>query len=120
MTLIQPGAMGAAVFAGVMLLGCSAAVADPSGPSAITPHASYVGESASVIDGGLRRGTDYAGQLAVGVDIASGAWTGGETPVLHVTATQRHGANASQKLIGNSISAQEVYGGGDTYRLAEF
>ncbi len=120
MTFMKKNLAGATALVGVAFSGQIATGAEMSKPPLFNPHAAYVGESASVIGGGLQRGTDYAGQGVLGVDIDSGAWTGAETPVLHVTATQRHGADASHKLVGNAISAQEVYGGGDTYRLAEF
>lgn len=79
----------------------------------------YVGEFAANPSGGLSQSARYAGQVDVGVDFDMGKIAGLGNSAIHVTFSQRHGQNLAATNIGNSISVQEVYGGGQTYRLTE-
>ncbi|MGI4877089.1 MAG: carbohydrate porin [Janthinobacterium lividum] len=73
--------------------------------------ASYLSETAGVVSGGQRRGTDYADQVKLQVDIdlaALAGWTGWS---LHGTLLSRHGRSASVDYLGDDLDAvQEIYG----------
>ncbi|MDB5460143.1 MAG: carbohydrate porin [Caulobacteraceae bacterium] len=72
--------------------------------------ASYTGEAAANVSGGLRQGQDYAGQLVLGADVDLGRAAGLAGATLHVAAVDRHGRNLAQDSIGGGTSVQEVYG----------
>ncbi len=85
----------------------------------ISPRAHYVSELAANPSGGLRQGVRNAQQFDFGADLdldRLNVITGGR---LHVTFTQRAGRSLAADDIGNLISVQEIYGGGQNFRLAE-
>jgi porin len=83
----------------------------------ITTIANYTGEAAGNPYGGIKQGGRYADQFSLGVDIDLGKLANLPGTSLHAIGTQRDGHSLSNDLIGNSISVQEIYGGGQTYRL---
>lgn len=88
-----------------------------AGDYGISWKASYTGEAAEVVDGGLDRRGAYAGQIMLGADVDLDKTLGWNGATLHVYVTDRHGENLSDKGIGNSTSVQEIYGG-QNIRLA--
>lgn len=99
------------------LPGLAFAQAQPA--RAVTWQASYTGEGASVVDGGLAEKSAYAGQLMVGADLDLEALSGWKGATVHVAVVNRHGDNLSDRGIGNSTSIQEIYGAQNT-RLTLF
>ena len=83
----------------------------------ITALANYTSESAGNPVGGIRQGVRYADQFFFGTDIDLQKLAGVQGTFLHGIFTQRDGHSLTNDLIGNSISVQEIYGGGQTYRL---
>lgn len=86
-------------------------------PGAVDWLASYTGEAAANIDGGVDQGQAYAGQIFLGADIdleRAAGWRGAK---VHVAVTNRHGDNLAADHIGSSTSLQEIYGAQNT-RLA--
>ncbi|WP_428309506.1 carbohydrate porin [Hydrocarboniphaga sp.] len=80
---------------------------------------SYTGESAAVVDGGLRNGSAYAGQFFLGTDLDMAKLVGWSGATIRLYGASRHGDNLSVDEIGNSTSVQEIYGG-QTERLVNF
>ncbi|RYC33995.1 carbohydrate porin [Lichenibacterium minor] len=107
------------------LQGTSASPTTPTGlppgtldfGNGITMLANYTSESAGNPVGGIRQGVRYADQFFFGTDIDLQKLAGVSGAFLHGIFTQRDGHSLSNDLIGNSISVQEIYGGGQTYRL---
>ncbi len=102
--------------------------ASPTTPTSLPPGtldlgngltflANYTGEAAGNPVGGIRRGVRYADQFFLGADADLGKLAGVSGAFLHATGTLRDGHSLTNDLIGNSISVQEIYGGGQTYRL---
>ncbi|GGF41738.1 porin [Aliidongia dinghuensis] len=79
----------------------------------------YVGEGAANPSGGLSQSSRYTGQVDIGADFDMGKIANLGNSAIHLTFSDRHGQNLAAKDIGNSISVQEVYGGGQTYKLTE-
>ncbi len=82
-------------------------------------RASYVNEFADAFSGGERQGNGEAQQFAYGVDADLGKLAGLDGTVFHLTFNSRQGRSASADFIGNKVSVQEIYGGGETTRIAE-
>ena len=82
-------------------------------------RAAYVGEYAYSFSGGQRIGGDLAQQFAFGADIDMGKVAGIAGGILHITFNAREGRSTSADYIGNLLSVQEVYGGGEDFRMAE-
>lgn len=80
----------------------------------------YLGEFAGSVSGGQRQGTDYAGELNFGATIDMEKMAGIQGGSFHVLFTQRHGNNLAAQTMNNSVSVQEIYGGGQTFQLTEF
>ncbi len=102
--------------------------ASPTTPTSLPPGtfdlsngltflANYTSESAGNPIGGIRQGVRYADQFFLGADADLGKLAGVSGAFLHVIGTLRDGHSLTNDLIGNSISVQEIYGGGQTYRL---
>jgi porin len=70
----------------------------------------YTGEAAGNPSGGIRQGSDYAGQIYLGTDFDMSKIAGLSGTTIHVAITQRHGRNLAADDIGNNTSVQEVYG----------
>jgi porin len=83
----------------------------------VVPHASYTGEFAANPSGGARQGGAYAGQLALGADVDLQKLMGLSGGAFHVEFTDRRGRDLANVTINNSVAAQEIYGGGQTYYL---
>jgi len=121
------------VFSGVLVVGlltasglAGPAVAQTAPPSpfggllasyGVAPNASYTGEFAANPSGGARQGGDYAGQLALGADVDLQKLMGLTGGAFHVELTDRQGRDLANDTINNSVAAQEIYGGGQTYYL---
>jgi porin len=71
---------------------------------------SYTGEAAGNPSGGIRRGTDYTGQVYFGADFDLNKILGLNGTTVHIAITDRHGRNLAADYIGNNTSVQEVYG----------
>jgi porin len=72
--------------------------------------ANYTGEAAANPTGGIRQGSDYAGQIYIGADFDLQKMLGLEGTSVHMALTQRHGRNLAADDIGNNTSVQEVFG----------
>ncbi|MDR3516041.1 MAG: carbohydrate porin [Azospirillaceae bacterium] len=80
----------------------------------------YNGEFATNPSGGIRNGALFTGELSLGAVFDMDKLAGISGGALHVTATDRAGNNLAARDIGNSISVQQIYGQGQTYKLTEF
>jgi porin len=84
----------------------------------ITMVLNYTGEFAANPKGGIRQGSDYAGQVFFGLDADLGRLAGIDGGSVHTIVTERHGRSLSNDVIGNTTSVQEIYGGGQTAHLS--
>jgi porin len=82
-------------------------------------RAAYIGEYAYSFSGGKRIGGDYAQQWAVGMDVDMDKVAGLTGGTFHVSLNAREGRSTTADDIGNKIAVQEIYGGGENFRLAE-
>jgi len=115
--LVTPFVVG---LCGIALISSVHAASAQSNPnSSVQWLASYTGESATNISGGMERGSAYAGQLFIGADINLQPALDWDNTVVHVAFTNRHGKSLAQTHIGNSTSVQEIYGGQNS-RLTRF
>ena len=83
----------------------------------LTFLANYTAEAAGNPVGGIRQGVRYADQFFLGADADLYRLIGVKGAFLHAIGTLRDGHSLTNDLVGNSISVQEIYGGGQTYRL---
>jgi porin len=83
----------------------------------ITFNSRYLGEFAANPSGGARQGADFTGELNLGADVDLNKLAGVQGGALHVLFTDRAGNNLASKAINNSVSVQQIYGGGQTYQL---
>lgn len=102
--------------------------ASPTTPTSLPPGtldlghgltflANYTSESAGNPFGGIRQGVRYADQFFLGADADLGKLAGVQGAFVHAIGTLRDGHSLTNDLLGNSVSVQEIYGGGQTYRL---
>lgn len=82
-------------------------------------RAHYLSETAGNPSGGLRQGTAYAQQIDFGADLDLGKLADVQGGQIHITFTSRAGRSLAADDIGNIISVQEIFGGGQNFRLAE-
>jgi porin len=82
-------------------------------------RAHYLSETAGNPSGGLRQGTQYAQQIDFGADLDLEKLVDLKGGQIHVTFTDRQGQSLAADDIGNLISVQEIFGGGQNFRLAE-
>ena len=82
-------------------------------------RAHYIGEAAGNPTGGMSQSTKYAQQIDFGADLDLGKLAGLSNGQLHITFTDRAGRSLAADNIGNIISVQEIFGGGQNFRLAE-
>jgi porin len=82
-------------------------------------RADLISEFAGNPTGGLKQAGRDAGQFDFGADFDLGKLGIDPNGVLHVTFNQRWGQSLSQSAIGNLVSVQEIYGGGQDFRLSE-
>lgn len=85
---------------------------------------SYTGEMATLIDdkNSSGHGTEYAGQLALGVDFDLNKILGWQDTEAKIVVTYRDGqslSNTSDALNGQLSSVQEIWGRGQTWRLTD-
>lgn len=85
----------------------------------ITLRGGYVSETAGNPLGGQKQGTRYAQQIGFGADLDLGRLVKLQGGEIHVTFTDRAGQSLAATDIGNLISVQEIFGGGQNFRLAE-
>lgn len=137
--------LGALCLAAILFLGASAGPANAQSGSTQSPEAQsplklegfqnwaqglqqdgitfdgrYLGDFAADVAGGQRQGSAFAGELSLGsrVDLGKlGLIPGGS---LHILFTLRNGNSLVAHDVNNSISVQEIYGGGETFQLTEF
>ncbi len=64
-------------------------------------------------------GDQYAQQIDFGADLDLGKLAGLPGGQVHFTFTDRAGRSLAAEDIGNLISVQEIFGGGQNFRLAE-
>lgn len=79
----------------------------------------YIGEFAANPIGGIKQSQRYAGEITLPVDFDLDKIAGIGGAGLNVTLNQRHGQSLAARDIGNSVSVQSNFGGGQTYRLTE-
>jgi porin len=80
---------------------------------------SYVTEPAGNPVGGLEHGFTYLHNIGVGVLLDFEKIVGIPDTTFLVTFSQRSGRGLTQDSIGNAISVQQIFGGGQTYRLVQ-
>ena len=85
----------------------------------ITLRGGYVSETAGNPLGGRRQGVQDAQQIAFGADLNLARLVNIQGGEAHVTFTSRAGQSLAATDIGNLISEQEIFGGGQNFRLAE-
>ncbi len=85
----------------------------------ITLRAHYLSETAGNPTGGLKQGTQYAQQIDFGADLDLAKLANLHGGQIHITFTDRAGLSLAAEDIGNLISVQEIFGGGQDFRLAE-
>ena len=82
-------------------------------------RAHYLSETAGNPSGGLKQGTQYAQQVDFGADLDLGKLANLPGGQVHITFTDRAGQSLAALDVGNLISEQEIFGGGQNFRLAE-
>ena len=80
----------------------------------------YRAEFAGNPAGGAKQGADYVGELAFGAKFDMGKLAKIPGGTVNLLFTQRQGNNLAARTINNSVSVQELYGGGQTFQLTEF
>jgi porin len=83
----------------------------------ITLDSEYNGEFAANPSGGERQGADIAGEFNIYTNFDLGKIVGLQGGAVHVLFTDRAGNNLAANSINNSVSVQQIYGGGQTYQL---
>src|ERR1700735_816296 len=86
----------------------------------ITVSSRYNGEFAANPSGGERQGADFTGELNLGADFDMEKLVGLNGGTIHVLFTDRAGNDLASKAINNSVSVQQIFGGGQTYQLTTF
>jgi porin len=86
----------------------------------ITVSSRYNGEFAANPSGGERQGADFTGELNLGADFDLDRLVGLQGGTIHTLFTARAGNNLASNTINNSVSVQQIYGGGQTYQLTIF
>jgi porin len=79
----------------------------------------YTAEPAGNPVGGIERGFTYLHNFGFGVLFDLQKIAGIQDTSFLVTVSQRSGQGLTQKYIGNAISVQQIFGGGQTYRLVQ-
>jgi len=80
---------------------------------------SYVTEPAGNPVGGLERGFTYLHNFGFGIQLDLDKIFHLPDATFLITISQRSGRGLTQDSIGNAISVQEIFGGGQTYRLVQ-
>lgn len=84
----------------------------------ISLRAHYVSETAGNPTGGLRQATQYAQQIDFGADLDLEKLAGLKGGQIHVTFSDRAGNSLSDLDLGAFAEVQEIFGGGQDFRLA--
>ena len=79
----------------------------------------YTTEPAGNPVGGIEHGFTYLHNFGFGVLFDLQKIAGISDTTFLVTVSQRSGQGLTQKYIGNAISVQQIFGGGQTYRLVQ-
>jgi len=80
---------------------------------------SYVAEPAGNPVGGTRHSFTYLHNIGFGIALDLEKIAGIPGTTFTVTGSQRSGSGLTQESIGNAISVQQIYGGGQTIRLVQ-
>lgn len=83
----------------------------------VTLSGSYTGEFGANVAGGRKSGQDYTDVIVLGADLDMAKIANIPGGTLHVVMTNRDGNNLAARAIDNSVSVQQIYGGGQTYHL---
>jgi porin len=81
--------------------------------------AGYTTEPAGNPIGGLKRGGTYLHNFGYGIQLDMNKLLSIPGATFLVTISQRSGQSVTQEYIGNAISVQQIFGGGQTYRLVQ-
>ena len=84
----------------------------------ISLRAHYVSETAGNPTGGLRQATQYAQQIDFGADLDLEKLVDLKGGQIHVTFSDRAGNSLSDLDLGAFAEVQEIFGGGQDFRLA--
>ena len=84
----------------------------------VTLRAHYLSETAGNPTGGLKQATQYAQQIDFGADLDMGKLASIPGGQIHVTFSDRAGNSLSDLDLGALAEVQEVFGGGQNFRLA--
>jgi len=87
--------------------------------SGIAIYGSYTTEPAANVSGGVDQGATYLHNIYLEADFDFEKLFGIENASLMVRGSQRSGKSLSGEYIGNTVSVQQIYGGGQTHRLVE-
>jgi porin len=71
--------------------------------------ATYIGQAAGNLRGGLRRDAAYAGRILISSELDLKRVIGVPGAVLHVWFTNRQGTNLADRALGTSTGVQEIY-----------
>lgn len=86
----------------------------------ITINSRYNGEFAANPSGGERQGAAFTGELNLGANFDLAKLVGLDGGSIQVLFTERAGTSLTQRTINNSVSVQQIFGGGQTYQLTYF
>ncbi|HEY1720287.1 MAG TPA: carbohydrate porin [Magnetospirillaceae bacterium] len=86
--------------------------------SGIILNGDYSGEFAANASGGSRQGGAYADQLTLGADFYLQRLADIDGGIVHLELSNRDGRNLTGDTLNNSVSAQQLYGGGQTFYLS--
>jgi len=81
-------------------------------------RAHYLSETAGNPSGGLRQATQYAQQIDFGADLDLEKLANIQGGQIHVTFSDRAGNSLSNLDLGSIAAVQEIFGGGQNFRLA--
>jgi porin len=84
----------------------------------IALRAHYLSETAGNPTGGLKQATQYAQQIDFGADLDMGKLASVPGGQIHVTFSDRAGNSLSDLDLGALAEVQEIFGGGQNFRLA--
>ena len=84
----------------------------------VTLRAHYLSETAGNPTGGLKQATQYAQQIDFGADLDMGKLASIPGGQIHVTFSDRAGNSLSDLDLGALAEVQEIFGGGQNFRLA--
>ena len=80
----------------------------PAHADAVQLELRYTGEVIGIVSGGIRRGAGYEGRADFALDADLAELTGWRGTVLHASAYQIHGYQASENYLGNVMTASNI------------